>query len=390
MPIGAQPAAGHGKECRLPEPAFALEAEAPFPRIPGPGWLSAARFAKIGNAISPDADMLGMLKRIILILLLATALGLGWLLFFPPQPVDRPGWALGPPMPEAFGELATVALERDGGGEDLVVLSGIRGFGQVVDRVLLLDAADGRWQAGPRLPGARHHAAAAAYEGAVVLSGGSAALDARPWTPRREVWRWRPGADQWQAMPPLPEPRLGHRMVALDDRLYVIGGKGPSARTWVYRPDHEGWAEAAPLPGLRDHLSLVLVDGRIWAIGGRSPESVARVDIYDPGVDEWQSGPALPEPTSGAAGAVVDGHIHIIGGEEPDLLGGGIQRRHWVLDPAADKPGWEEGPAPPLYVHGADGAVWDGRMVIAGGAGRHGLLSIFAWASSVQLLEPMQ
>lgn len=334
--------------------------------------------------------MFGLLKRIILILLLAAALGLGWLLFFPPQPETRAGWSLGPPMPEAFGELATVALARDDGGEDLVVLSGIRGFGQVVDRVLLLDAPDGRWQGGPPLPGPRHHAAAAAYQGAVVLSGGSTELNARPWTPRREVWRWRPGDEDWQAMPPLPEPRLGHRMVALDDRLYVIGGQGPSAKTWVYRPDHEGWAEAAPLPGPRDHLSLVVVDDRIWAIGGRSPESVARVDIYDPGADSWQAGPALPEPTSGAAEAVVDGRIHIVGGEEPDLLGGGIERRHWVLDTSAEAPRWQAGPAPPLHVHGADGAVWHGGMVIAGGAARHGLLSIFAWTPSLQLLTAVE
>ena len=100
-----------------------------------------------------------------------------------------------------------------------------------------------------------------------------------------------------------------------------------------------------------------MVDGLIWAIGGRDPRSLARVDIYNPAMDTWKPGPELPAPTSGAAEGVINGVIFIYGGEEPNFIEGGINDRHWMFDTRGASPQWEPAPAPPLAVHGADGAV---------------------------------
>lgn len=319
---------------------------------------------------------------------LLAALVVGIFLATAPTPEEREGWMLGPELPEPFGELATVAVPGADGRELLVALSGIAAFGRVVDDVYVFDPATETWTQGPALPERRHHAAAAVLDGAVILSGGAASLAEHPWRGTRTVWRWRPGEAGWESMPGLLEERWGHRMVEHGGRLYVIGGYGETARTFVYRPDHEGWAEAAPIPEPRDHLSVVVVGDRIWAIGGRSPRSMARVDIYDPGMDSWEDGPDLPQPTSGAAEGVIDGRIYIFGGEEPDLVEGGVFDRHWMLDTRADAWRWESAPRPPLAVHGADGAVFEGRMVIVGGASRHGLASLTAWTPALQIMLP--
>lgn len=318
--------------------------------------------------------------------------GAAWLYATAPTPREAPGWTLLEPLPAARGELATATAYAEPcptppcpEAERLVVLGGLFGLGRVSDRVDIYDPDTGSWTAGPPLPEPRHHLAAAGLDGAVYASGGAATLGGSPWRPTADFWRLAPGADGWERLESMPEPRWGHRMVAHEGHLYVIGGHGPSARVLIHTPG-EGWATGAEMPVARDHLSVVVVDGRIWAIGGRAPQSLARVDVYDPAADRWSRGPDLPAPTSGAAEGVVDGVILILGGEAPELLGR-VYDRHWRLDTRAPSPEWQSLAFPPLAVHGADGAVLRGAMVIAGGAGRHGALSVTAWTTAVQRLD---
>jgi Kelch motif len=207
------------------------------------------------------------------------------------------------------------------------------------------------------------------------------------WPPSSTFWRLRAGADRWEMLAEMIEPRWGHRMVAHDGRLYVVGGRGSSSRVLIFTPGR-GWSVGADMPGLRDHLSVIVAGGRIWAMGGRDPGSVARVDIYDPAADRWQPGPELPHPTSGAAEAAVDGVIFIFGGEEPHFLRGHVNDRHWKLDTRGPVPRWEPVAAPPLVVHGTSGAVLQGAIALAGGASRHGVFSITGWANTLQLYKP--
>lgn len=297
-------------------------------------------------------------------------------------------------MPFARGELATAVayagpcpappcpeLER------LYVVGGLSGIGTTEDAVVIYDPHSRQWNAGPRLPEPRHHLAAASIGDSVYVSGGAGGA-APPWEPEATCWALKAGAEAWEVVPSMPEPRLGHRMVAHDGQLYVIGGKGPSSRVLIYAPG-EGWRTGAAMPVPRDHLSVVVVDGRIWAIGGRAPHSLMRVDVYDPERDRWDPGPDLPAATSGAAEAAIDGIILIFGGEDPGLFGGQVYDRHWMIDARAPKPAWRPAPAPPLAVHGADGALFQGTLVVAGGASRHGALSVTAWSDALQRLDSM-
>jgi hypothetical protein len=320
-------------------------------------------------------------------LMVLAALVVGGLLLTTPSPQEGDEWVLGPELPRAVGELATASVVRNDGSEMLVVLSGLAGVAEVVDDVFTYDTASGDWSRGPSLPTPVHHASAVALDGTVVVSGGSPTLNGGGWQGTREVWRWDPeDASGWQSLPALPEARYGHRMVELGGRVYVVGGHGETANTFVYHPDREEWTTAAPIPEMRDHLSVVATEDRIWAIGGRDSEVMARVDIYDPERDIWEQGPSLPVPTSGAAEGFVEGRIYVLGGEDPGLLGGVVDE-HWVLD-TRDEPGrWQPAPAPPLTVHGADGAVFEGAMVIVGGASRQGALSVTSWERTFQVME---
>ena len=324
----------------------------------------------------------------------------GWLYTMQPTPRAVEGWLLGPALPAARGELATAVGYTQAcpappcpEAERLYVLGGLSGFFRPARRVSVYDPNRKVWNAGPSLPAPRHHFAAASLGQALFVSGGTDVaghhLSHQYWPPRDNLWRLALGSDRWEIAAPMIEPRWGHRMVAHDGRLYVVGGRGPSGRVLIYAPE-TGWRMGADMPQPRDHLSVVVVDGRIWAIGGRDPRSLARVDIYDPAANSWQPGPDLPATTSGAAEGVLDGTIFIYGGEEPSFFNGGIKDLHWMLDTRAAAQGWRPAPPPPLPVHGTNGAVLQGAFVIPAGASRHGALSVAGWSNVLQLMKPAE
>jgi hypothetical protein len=187
----------------------------------------------------------------------------------------------------------------------------------------------------------------------------------------------------------MPEGRLGHRMLSVEGRLHVVGGVGSTADVLIYDPAKETWTTGATMPASRDHLAAVAVGGEIWAIGGRSAGQIhARVDVYDTTTDAWREGPPLPQPTSGAAEAAIDGVILISGGEDPGGSGS-VLDLHWLLDTRAGATAaWEPLSQPPLAVHGAHGAGFDGQFVIAGGATRQGAFSRLSWTITVQAFRP--
>lgn len=311
-----------------------------------------------------------------------------------PGPRATEDWTLLDEMQDARGE--TAAAVADG---RLHVVGGMTGLDLAASpRVSVYDPSRESWRAGPSLPEPRHHAAAAAFNGSVYVSGGADPAGTRSAT----LWALPRGASAWQALAPLPEGRYGHRMVVVDGRLYVVGGAAGARTNAGSEPPglvdgsvliHDlatgAWSAGAPMPLVRDHLSVVVVGGEIWAIGGRAGGvNHARVDIYDPVADSWRAGPTVPEATSGAAEAVVNGWIYISGGEDPAARL--IVDRHWRLDPTGMTElvtsRWEPLPSPPLAVHGASGASLDRHFVIVAGSTRPGSQSNTAWTGALQQL----
>lgn len=308
------------------------------------------------------------------------------------RPAD--GWTLLASMPNPRGE--TAGAVADG---RLYVVGGMTGLDFAASaEASVYDHSTEAWVSAPSLPDARHHAAATGLEGSVYVSGGADPAGSRSAT----LWVLEPGEAAWRELEPMPEARLGHRMVTVDGRLFVVGGVA-GARTdaggepldlvdgsvLIYDPVADSWSAGTAMPLSRDHLAVVVVDGAIWAIGGRAGgANHARVDIYDPDEDTWRDGPELPQGTSGAAEAFVAGWIYISGGEDPTR--GLIVDRHWRLNPEGVTdlvtPSWATMLTPPLAVHGAAGANLDGRFVSVSGSTRPGGQSNTAWTAALQQL----
>jgi hypothetical protein len=328
--------------------------------------------------------MLGRTLRIGLVALLGLVVGvsgyLAFLVLSNPAPREARGWALMATLPTARGETATAVA-----GGRLYVIGGLIGLNAApTAEVSAYDAGANVWTDVAPLPEARDHAAAVGLGSSVYVSGGASSAGELQAT----FWILMRGAEAWRELPPMPEARYAHRMVEVDENIYVVGGIGATGRVLIYNPVIGKWSTGADMPAPRDHLSAVAIDGEIWAIGGRvSGEVQSRVDIYDPAANAWHPGPALPDSTSGAAEGVLNRIILVSGGEDP----AGADRvldRHWQLDTDLTGDGWVPLNAPPLPVHGAQGAVVNGRFVIAGGASRPGSMSRFAWSGLVQAYRP--
>ncbi len=80
-------------------------------------------------------------------------------------------------------------------------------------------------------------------------------------------------------------------------------------KTEFSRPD---WEEMAPLKTARDSHAAVALDGKIYVLGGfdKSNNSQSSMEIYDPSTNKWSYGPVIPTTTSGEA-LVISNKIYV-------------------------------------------------------------------------------
>jgi len=182
----------------------------------------------------------------------------------------------------------------------------------------------GLWTSIAPMPLALDHAGAAALNGQLYVMGG-VTRSGGTGTARSEMHIYDPTLDSWSAGTPLPQPRSAPWSVALNGKIYVIGGSGPpgGARTELYAfdPTSNLWTELAPMTEAREHLNAVTDGTYLYVIGGRvGGTSTTTNERYDPGANTWTTLTPMPTARAAMAMAVVSGEIHCMGGETPMLF----------------------------------------------------------------------
>lgn len=227
------------------------------------------------------------------------------------------------------------------------------------------DPGTDTWEGTVPLPEARHHLMTVALDGRLWVLGGFGGDG-----PTDTVWSWAPGEEKWAAHAPMPEPVGAAGAAALDGLIYVVGGQPAGDTALRYDPTADTWETLTPMPTPREHVAAVAFDGAIWAIGGRwAGGEWASVDVYDAATDRWSPGPDLNRARGGFGATVWQGTIAVAGGE---VLGSleTLTSVEVLVEGA-----WIEFDPMPVALHGTALAALDGRLYVLGGSRRAGAIA---------------
>ena len=295
-------------------------------------------------------------------------------------------WMEGAPMLNGR-TMATAALL----GDELYVMGGDAIAGPRSDTEIF-DLKGNFWRATSALPVGVQQAAAAALNGRIYVSGGFEAgkrYSNEAGGPSEALWIFNPRIGTWVDGASMPEPRIGHGLVAVDGKLYALGGKGPdAARVLVYDPSENKWAAiGASMPVPRVEAAYVAVGNSIYVIGGLSAsgEALSRVDIFDTAEGSWSRGPDLPSPRAGHVAVRFGNAIHVLGGEQRNPPK--TYADHFVMDLSGEG-GWRKSTSLPTPRHGAVAAADGKRLVVAGGSPGAGFYTVFTESDVVEIYTP--
>jgi N-acetylneuraminic acid mutarotase len=192
------------------------------------------------------------------------------------------------------------------------------------------DPATNTWQLKANIPEAITHAPVVVDGSTLYVLGGY--LGNNPGGSINHVWKLDTLTNTWTAGPSLPAGRGGGGAAIVNRRIYFFGGatRTPNLFDDTDHADHwvldlnlanPTWQPLADLPNPRNHMAGVALNGKIYAIGGqhkRTEEATnqAEVDVYDPTSNTWSRAADMPIPKghTGSSTFVVSGRIMVIGG----------------------------------------------------------------------------
>jgi N-acetylneuraminic acid mutarotase len=160
----------------------------------------------------------------------------------------------------------------------------------------------------------------------------------------------------------------------IDGKFYVVGGWDPNGvvvdTLEIYDIASDTWTTGASIPTAYAASSNVALDGKLYLIGGcQDACGSSDVQVYDPATDAWAAAADYPEPISWTHCGPIDGKIYCAGG----TAGSGTTANAYVYDPASDA--WSS-IAPMPQDHWAGGYVAANDMLIVSGGVTDGFATL--------------
>ncbi|MBB3815643.1 N-acetylneuraminic acid mutarotase [Xanthomonas arboricola] len=177
---------------------------------------------------------------------------------------------------------------------------------------------------------------------------------------------------QWQVLSTRNQPHARHEnsMVAIGDRLYLVGGRDQRPLE-IFDTRTRRWSQGSAPPLMVSHAQAVVSSGKLYVVGGFTgdyPEeaSLSNLLIYDPLTDHWQVGPEIPKHRRrGAAGAVEhDGVLYLVGGNTRGHMSGYVP---WLDAFDTRTQQWTQLADAPRARDHFHAVVLDGKLYAAGG-----------------------
>jgi len=199
-------------------------------------------------------------------------------------------------------------------------------------------------------------AAVEADNGKIYVIGGENSTSAL-----NTVEEYDPVNDRWTVKASMNANRSGLRAVALNGKIYAIGGRNEDTlnSVEVYDPVNDSWTMLqSPMYQKRSDFGVSVVNGKIYVAGGKlGSEAIDSVEVFDPATGKWSFRQNMSIPNFDFSMSAIGDKIYCSGGENSDI----IIEYDTVLDKWTDRRRLPEG------VKGHESVSKDGRLYILGG-----------------------
>jgi hypothetical protein len=210
-------------------------------------------------------------------------------------------WTYKTPMPTPSSSFATAVYQNK-----------IYCIGGEVNAVY--DPATDTWKTKTPMPTPTSSLHAHVFNGKIYLIGGTLP-DPTGFSPTTLNQVYDPETDSWTMKTPMPTATSVGASVMVDDKIYVIGGLGPSrlgSLNQIYYLETDTWSLGATPPwqfgyGVAGATAGVNAPKRIYCVYEGN-------QVYNPINDSWTSGADVPTGRMNFAVAVVDDRLYAIGG----------------------------------------------------------------------------
>lgn len=249
------------------------------------------------------------------------------------------------------------------------------------------DPKTNKWISLTPLPEARHHVSISIASNRLYAIGGFTG-GFPGWQAKASVYTYSFETQKWTSGPNLPVARGEHVSVAIDGKIYAIGGRVRSAKNSATFQDHRDtarvdvldtssgqWTQLSDAPTERNSAAAAVINGNIYVVGGRQflqqPDgarrsvNLATLEIFNPEEGTWKTAAPMPQAQGGLSAAAVDGQLYVFGGEQwvPEKK---VFGQSWAYNPATDK--WRTLPSMLTARHGTAAAAIGQKIFVFGGA----------------------
>ncbi|HNT33550.1 MAG TPA: kelch repeat-containing protein [bacterium] len=144
----------------------------------------------------------------------------------------------------------------------------------------------------------------------------------------------------WECLPDMNEARAAFRAVALNGKIYVMGGCNNLSEDLssceVFDPATGSWTMLASMNQARILFESVVLDGNIYVLGGRTDrgsysDALSTCEVYDTNSNTWQALPEMRRPHDTFQAVVLNNRIYALGGHSPYCEFFDPEDRSWTL-----------------------------------------------------------
>ncbi len=231
----------------------------------------------------------------------------------------------------------------------LYVLGGVNTSGPYA-RSDVYNPSTNSWTRIKDLPKKLTHAGTTVVGRDIYLAGGYIGTASSGWAQTfatREVWRYNVDSNSYSSMPQLPSARGSGVLVALGRKLHFVSGADSSRADrrehWVLDLDNQGagWKSLAAIPNGKTHLGAVALNGKLYVVGGQheyddDADCQSDLHVYNPSTNGWTKLASMPRALShhNSSTVVHNGRILVLGGETSP---GSNTSKVSAYDPAANR-----------------------------------------------------